>query len=269
MTHPARPPACDQQAFAAALLDPALPCPPGVCAWNGSDPTRRLAVHRNTVLSTLVEALAATFPVVQQVAGTERFRTLASVYVRQHPPRSPMLAQHGAGFAAFIAGFEPAATLPHLPDLARLEFARLQALHAADAAPIAEATLAAMLAAPGTLPAMRLELHASVAVIASPHAVVSLWAAFQADDDLAAVAIGKAEQALVLRDGLEVLVVPVDAATACFVCCTLAGDAFGGAAAAASSVDTGFDLAAALALLLRHHVLVAMGDRDLACRMRR
>mgnify|MGYP000938689006 CR=1 FL=1 len=38
-----------QATFAAALLDPLAPCPPGLRAWNGSDPLRRLAVYRNSL----------------------------------------------------------------------------------------------------------------------------------------------------------------------------------------------------------------------------
>lgn len=50
-----------QQAIAAALLDPAHPCPPGLTAWNGSDPAHRFAVYRNNVIVSLVDALADTF----------------------------------------------------------------------------------------------------------------------------------------------------------------------------------------------------------------
>lgn len=50
-----------QQAIAAALLDPAQPCPPGLTTWNGSDPAHRFAVYRNNVIVSLVDALADTF----------------------------------------------------------------------------------------------------------------------------------------------------------------------------------------------------------------
>ena len=67
----------NQALFAATLLDPTLPCPPGLTAWNGSDLTRRLAVHRNNVVVSLVDALADTFPVTQQLVGEDFFRTMA------------------------------------------------------------------------------------------------------------------------------------------------------------------------------------------------
>lgn len=247
-----------QAGIAAALLDPVLPCPPGLRTWNGSDPARRLAVYRNNVTSSLIDAVADTFPVVQQLVGTEFFRAMSAVFVRRHPPLSRILAHYGERFAAFVADFEPAASLPYLPDVARLEFARLRALHAADAPPITEEVLAQALADPGALAGLQFRWHPSLAVIESPHAVVSLWAAHQTEGEISAVAIDQPEQAVVLRDELDVLVVPVDAGTAQFVARTLAGDTFGTAAASAHGVHPPFDLGMALSLLLRHRALVGL-----------
>lgn len=258
MSNPSVASAQDQAGIAAALLDPVLPCLSGLRTWNGSDPARRLAVYRNNVTSSLVDALADTFPVVQQLVGTEFFRAMAAVFVRLHPPRSCILAHYGDGLAAFVADFEPAAGLPYLPDVARLEFARLRALHAADVPPIADEALAHALVDPEALAGLQFRWHPSLSVIESPHAVVSLWAAHQTEGDIAAVAIDQPEQAIVLRDEQEVLVVPVDAGTAEFVARTLAGDTFGTAATSAHGVHPPFDLGMALSLLLRHRALVGL-----------
>lgn len=88
-----------QAALAAALLDPRVSCPGGLRAWNGSDPDRRFAVHRNNVVSSLIEAMAETFPVVRALVGPEFFHAMAGVFVRQHPPRSRVLAHYGCDFA--------------------------------------------------------------------------------------------------------------------------------------------------------------------------
>lgn len=247
-----------QATFAAALLDPTAPCPPGLCAWNGSDPLRRLAVYRNNVVSSLIDALADTFAVTQQLVGSEFFRAMASVFVRQQPPESRILAHYGAAFPAFVAGFAPAAPLPYLPDVARLEFARLRALHAAEAEPVSEAAMAQAMVDPHALARSHLVWHPSLAVIESPHAVVSLWAAHQTEGKIAPVEIDCAEQAIVLREGLDVLVLPVDPGAACFTVRTLAGETFTTAAEAAIDIDASFDLGAALSLLLQRRALVEL-----------
>src|SRR5512139_2634059 len=95
-----------QLAFGKALLDPDRPVPADIHVWDGSDPARRFAVYRNNVVSSLVDALAATFPVVQELVGEEFFRAMSAVYVRRSPPGSPVLATYGHSFADFVEEFE-------------------------------------------------------------------------------------------------------------------------------------------------------------------
>ncbi len=142
----ASPARISEATFSAALLDPARPCPAGLVAWNGSDPAPRLAVYRNNVVASLIDALATTFPVVHQLVGTDFFRAMAAVFVRQAPPSSPVLARYGDGFAAFVRHFGPAAGLPYLADVACLEFARVRAYHAADATPVTTEAIGRVLA---------------------------------------------------------------------------------------------------------------------------
>jgi hypothetical protein len=259
MIHPPLRPT--QHDFAAALLDAGRGVPLGLCAWNGSDPAPRFAVHRNNVVVSLIQALADGFPVVQQLVGDEFFAAMARAYACAHPPRSPVLAEYGDGFAAWIADFEPAASLPYLPDMARLDRARVRAFHAADALPLSAKALTRHLAAPQQLAQARLGLHPSLAVVRSAWAVASLWAAHQSDDPAAigAVRLDHAESALVLREGDEVIVLPVPLPTASFIQTLAAGCPLGEAAATAPVLGGAdpFDLAGSLALIIRHGALTA------------
>lgn len=247
-----------QARFSAALLDPSLEVPPGLRAWNGSDPTVRLAVHRNNVLSSLVGALADTFPVSQALVGEEFFRAMASVFVRQSPPRSPILAHYGAAFPAFIAAFGPAQAVPFLADVAQLEFLRVRAYHAADTEPVTADTVSLALASGDRAGELQLALHPCVSAMVSPHAVVSVWAAHQSDADLAHINVERAECAIVLRDGLDVLVLGCAAGAAAFVTAVQQGHNLGDAAALGAMASTDFDLTATLGLLLTHGALTAL-----------
>lgn len=241
-----------QAAWAAALVDPSLPPPPGLRAWNGSDPARRFDVHRNNVVVSLVDALADTFPVVQALVGEDFFRAMARLFVPRHPPRSPLLAEYGARLPAFIEAFAPTAGLPYLADVARLEFARVQAYHAADAPVLRRQPLAARLAEPEALPAARWRLHPSVHLVASRHPVVALWAAHQGLGELADVDLAQPQAALVLRKHDDVVVLALAPGAAGFVQALAAGATLAEAAAAAATGIEGqdFDLAATLALLI-------------------
>lgn len=246
-----------QADFVAALLDPARALRDGLRTWNGSDPAVRLAVHRNNVVVSLVQALADGFPVVKRLVGDDFFAVMAGVHVRAQPPRSPVLAEYGDGLADWLSTFEPAAALPYLPDMARLERARVRAHHAADTAALPADVLAARLQASSGLDRVRLGIHAATTAIASDWAVASLWAAHQheSDDAIGQVPLDQAEAALVLRDGDDVLVLPVGRPEAVFVQALQSALPLGAAVEAATVAAVAgqpFDLAATLSLLIRH-----------------
>lgn len=246
--------AAGQAGFAAALLDAHRPAPAGLRAWNGSDPARRFGVYRNNVIVSLVGALADTFPVLRQLVGGEFFDAMAAAYVRARPPASPVLAHYGEGLADWLASFAPAQALPYLPDMARLEHARVAAYHAADAEPLAAEAIAAQLADPASLPTSRPRLHPSCRVLRSDFAVHALWAAHQHEGDWPAIAVDQPCAMLVLRDAVdEVLVIEIDASAAAFIAALLDHLTLADALQRAAAVD----LAGTLALLLRHDAIVA------------
>lgn len=246
--------------FAAALLDPQRAVPAGLCAWNGSDPRTRLAVHRNNAVSSLVDALAEAFPVVQQLVGIEFFRAMAVLFVRQAPPRFRILAHYGQDFPSFIAAFPPARGVPYLADVAHLEVARVKAYHAADADPASADGVARALASGDRVGELRLGLHPSVATLESRYAVVTLWAAHQGEDegDIASINIDAPEAALVLRAGLDVLVLRAPDGAVIFFEALRAGRSLGEAAAHALAASPAFDLTAALSQLLAHGAVCSL-----------
>lgn len=201
--------------FRAALLDPEAPLPVGLASWNGSDPQQRFAIYRNNVTVSLIEALSATYPVVAALVGQPFFADCARVYLRQRPPQTPVMARYGAGFADFLAGFPPAASLPYLPDVARLEQARTKAYHARDAEPLGAEAFAAL--DPTRLSDLTLKAHPSVGLLASRSAVVSLWAAHQGLCRLEAVDPAVPEDALVIRPAFEVEVIALVPGGAAFL----------------------------------------------------
>jgi hypothetical protein len=243
--------------FAAALLDPGHPPPPGLVTWNGSDPAVRFAVYRNNVAVSLVEALADTFPVTRQLVGPPFFEAMARCFVTTEPPRSPVLTAYGDGFPDFIAGFAPAHALPYLPDLARLELGRVRAYHAPDAESLGTAELAGHLADPDRLPGTRLTLHPSAAVVASAHAIVALWAAHHGDGRIEDVDLDRPEWALVLRQGDEVLVLRIPRGAAAFVAALGAGAPLGEATEVAACAEPELDLVETLALLIHQGAIAA------------
>ena len=229
------------EAFAAALRDPARPAPAGFGSTEGP---RRFAVYRNNVAVSLADALEATYPAVAALVGRAFLRAAAREFARAEPPRSPVLIDWGGGFADFLAGFPPAASLPYLPDVARLEWSWTRAYHAADAAPAGLDLLGAV--PPETLGARRLVPHPSLQIVASRFAAVSIWEEVTGRAARAPSDPRRAEAAMVLRPDMAVTVARLSPGEAAFLS-TLAAGGTVTAAAEAGRAHPDFDLAAALA----------------------
>jgi hypothetical protein len=168
-----------------------------------------------------------------------------------------VLARWGEGFDDWLASFEPARGLPYLADMARLEQARVVAWQAADADPLPASALRERLADAAGLPQARLGLHPSCRVLRSRFDVRALWAAHQQPGDWPAIDIDRPCAMLVLRDPEdEVLVIGLDVPMAALIEMLHAGEPLGGALERAPDGD----LAATLALLLRHGAIVGFAD---------
>jgi hypothetical protein len=240
-------------AFRAGLASGGLP--PGLTARAPEEAERRFAVYRNNVAHGLITALRQRFPVVERLVGAEFFGAMARVFVEAHPPETPVLMEYGAAFPGFLEGFPPAAGLPYLGDVARLELARGRAYHAADAAPVALDALAA--AAQADPEGLRLRLHPSAGLIASRWPVVSIWRANQPGADARVTATGT-EYALVSRQDLDVVFVrAIDAAEYRFLQALMTGHGLGAAAAAGvGAANAAFDPSQPLARLIAEGLIV-------------
>lgn len=244
-----------QSRFAGALRDRQIAVPDGLAAWNGARPERRFGVYRNNVLVGLTEALKSRFPATVAVVGEDFFAALADHYIRTNPPRSPLLLRYGDSLADFAATFEPAAGLPYLPDLIRLEIARSHAYHAADRTPLDGSDLSSV--APDRLPHVRLEPHPSLSVLRSAHPVVTIWAMNAGELPLGPIEDWRGEDALVVRPHMTVHVHRLGPGGAIFIGALARGQRLGDAVQGAASGDARFDLTGNLAVALQSGAFVA------------
>lgn len=241
--------------FTAALLAPEPACPEGLFSSNGADPASRFVVYRNNVHSALINALVTAYPVTLQLVGEEFFRAMAGLFVQACPPAHPLISEYGSAFAAFIEDFEPASSVPYLPDVARLERLRVRAYHAADDVPMDRSALLQALHAETDVGALRLQLHPCLATLDSAYAIVGIWSAHQAEGAIADFNPWHAQTALVLRQGLTVRVFAIDPGAAAFINSLNEGAALGIAVASALAASAGFDLNQCLNLLISHDAI--------------
>lgn len=248
-----------QADFAGAVLNANADVPAPLVRKAGRTPSRRFGVYRNNVYASLIDTLAARFPVTARLVGDDFFRAMARVHVESAPPNSAVLLRYGAGFADFIADFPPAGPVPYLADVARLEWAWHVAYHAADAAPL---SLAALAEAAGDSANMSLTLHPSLQIVRSSYPVVTIWqlAAREGEDEPARLP-AEGEDALVARPKLDVEVRRLPAGGAVFVLALKSGASLEQAAHKAMFAAPAFDLEANLAGLVMSGAIAGVGAK--------
>jgi hypothetical protein len=176
--------------------------------------------------------------------------------VRAHPPTNPLMFKYGAAFPNWIAGFGPASSIPYLPDVARLDLARREAFHAADAVP-APPTLLAEIPAEA-LDTARLRLLPSLRVIKSDFPVLTIWRINHENADLPLVSAP--QSVLILRPEMTVTMwhLPVGADT--FLMALSDGAPLAEAAEGAALVHRDFDLSTTLQTLIPAQAFAGLID---------
>lgn len=159
----------------------------------------RLGVYRSGYRGRLVECLADDYPAVKHLCGEDGFEAIVHRYIEAHPSRSPSLNRFGRSMADFLVSSGMAGAA-FVADLARLEWALVEAIHAAHADPLSPGRLAAV--APGAWESTRLRAAPSVQVLRFDHPVDAYYQAWRdgRSADVADVA-GGASATLVHRHG--------------------------------------------------------------------
>lgn len=237
-----------QARIAAALLDPAVPVPAGVGRRGAGASAHRFAIYRNNVVVGLVDALAQRFPACLAIVGEAFFRAVAREFVLHMPPRSPVLMHYGAAFPDFVESFDPAAQVPYLTDVARLEYLRGAAHHAADAPVVSSGRLQELTGCPPSR--LFVVLHPAVRLLRSPWPVITLWAMNVGEVPLGPLPDWSGQDAVIARPGLGVTVHPLPPGGFAFLSALDVGDSLAVAITAAFAETEFFEPAPAIAGLV-------------------
>ncbi|HWQ39871.1 MAG TPA: DNA-binding domain-containing protein [Burkholderiales bacterium] len=216
----------------------------------------RFSIYRATVFANLGEALRAVYPVVERLTGERFFAQAARHFVRDYPSASGDLHRYGAEFPLFLASFQPAASLPYLADVARLEWLWHEAFHAADHQPLDRSRLAAIPAA--QWPQLRLGFQPAARLLRSRYPVHRIWQVNQPDyrgDDTVSLDEGEA-RLLVFRAGYDVVILALCAGEYALVDTAMRGAQLARAVEEALAVDSTLDVNGCLRRLVEREVVV-------------
>ncbi len=237
-----------QTTFHDALLDPNQPVPQGLVDAQQRPAGRRFDVYRNNVAVSLTEAMHSAFPVITRLLGAKNMDGLAGIYLRAHPPKTPLMMFYGEDFPDFLAGMQQLSHLGYLPDIARLELALRAAYHAADSEPLPPDQLGALPADKVML--ARLTLAPSLRLLRSDWPIHDIWR-FNTETDAPKPQPGP-QDVVILRPEFDPVPHLLQAGGAEFIAALAGGRSLGDAHDAAQADAPGFDLGPTLALLLQN-----------------
>ncbi len=229
---------------------------PGV----GDDAPHRIAaglsVYRNNVRAAYLRALRDAFPVVERLVGEDFYRYLAHEYFHACPPSSPWVARYGDSFPQFIECFEPAARVPYLADVARLELAWLGAYHAAEAVSLSPEEIHE---AVGEAPERaRFTLHPSARFVSSDYPVHAIWLHNKDSRSDPLRLSERGERVLLVRPTHKVVTSVIPTAAWAALNAIGAGASFGEALDAAAERDPKTTLSATVQLIATSRVICAV-----------
>lgn len=245
-----------QADFKLALLDPSAERPQGLQDASGRPAGRRFDVYRNNVAVSLADALETAFPVLVKLIGQKNFRTLASVFLRKHPPTSPLMMYYGAELPDFLESFGPTSSIGYLPDIARIEIALRESYHSTDSQAVDPRKLQGI--PPEQLMTSVIDLAPSVRLIRSKWPIHAIWR--YNNEAGAPKPTMAAEDVAVFRTDFDPAPHLLPPGGGAFVDALLRQLTLGEAFDAATAASDAFDLSAMLAILLGAGAVISIGD---------
>ncbi len=228
-----------QQAFCEGLFDVSL-AEAALAHFGGSHAGHGYALYRGNLRSTWRKVLAAAYPVTEQHVGAEFFGGLSLAYGNSQPSVNGDLNLFGEQFADFLAGFPPAAELPYLADLARLEWCMHRAEFAADCTALSSLEITAI--PPEQLEVARFQMHPACSLLASDWQVLALWQAHQTGGPPLPTDMASPCQGVVTRARWKATLTPLSSAAHAALRKLSTGARFGEALDAACEIEPAFDL---------------------------
>ncbi|KIN61653.1 DUF2063 domain containing protein [Sulfitobacter noctilucae] len=249
----------DQASFRQGLLDPAQPAPENLLDGAAAPAGKRYDVYRNNVTHSLIEAMKAAFPLIHKLIGAQNFSTVATEYVRTHPPRSPVMMFYGTEFPGFLPNFPPLAHIGYLADAARLDLALRQSYHAADTAAFDPAPLQTL--SPDALMDARVSLAPATRLIASNWPLYDIWAFNNLTNAQKPQSL--AQDVMITRPGFDPAPHALPPGAFQWLTALADGSSFGQAHDFALNKNPNFDLAVGLSLALSTHAFAKIDHKEL------
>lgn len=170
----------------------------GLARPDRSSSVTGVRVYLNNARETARLALAASYPVVEDLVGPDCFAGLAAKYSKTHPSSEPDLQIFGERFPDFLQEQYSGTEHDYLADVARLELAAEQVLLRRAAAPL-EGKVLAEVPEPA-LPNLRFVRSPAAYLVTSAYPILDIWRMHHRDPARTVSLQAGPSRVLVVRD---------------------------------------------------------------------
>ena len=238
-----------QSAFAEAVRDPNAPLSSDLGVAEAD--TWRFSIYRNNFYHGMLETLKEAYPSVAAYLDDESFKTLALSYLQRSTITEVTLTLVAEDFADFLSRSNLADLAGLLSDLARLDRACLEALHAPDQSTLNPTKVQEF---GERIADARFNFHAATRILSAQRPSLNSWRELKGNaiaDVRGAAPQEQADQgALITRPSNKISVCPLTAAATQFGLALLRGAVVTQAFEEATAVDSAFDLTQTFAMYL-------------------
>jgi hypothetical protein len=232
ITHP-------ESAEAGVRCQAELLAPSRLTTLVGGDASRpaleRLSIYQEAYFSRLVECLSDDYQALRTALGADAFGALCRDYVHAHPPTGPSLNHYGKALPEYLSS-RPADYEVWHAELARLEWAIVEVIHAASDEPVSVAALARIGAS--QLPELQLRAARAVRLLSFRFAVNAYLQAVL-DERSPDPPAAEATHVLLIRHDTRMRRLELPAAQARVLSRLLDGEALGSALADVDDTEPG------------------------------
>lgn len=170
-----------QNIFQSHLLNPQLEFKSFIHGTQKISAETRLSIYENAYRARLVDALAASYPILNKYLGDQQFYEMAELYLKTYPSTYRTIRWFGDQLDYFLYHTEPYINMPHLAELAQFEWTLTLVFDALDCPVLDLSDVLAI--TPESWPNMRFYAHSSLCRLNLKWNVVQIWQALHDNQD--------------------------------------------------------------------------------------
>jgi hypothetical protein len=221
---------------------------------------RQFIAYRQCTLRALADVLREVYPTAEAVMGKDAFKAASDDYFLQKPPHAVdpiLIAEDFAPFLEELAGTLPKERkLPHLPDVATLDFGCFKARQAIEASAMNTRIFTDL--SPEQLAARRIQLHPACFWMSSPYAIYDIWRQHHSTFGTKPLTVDLPQEVVIIRPQLQVEVQRVDVGLVKVLDAIDSGETLNEALIEGSRADSGFNAVAAIQFLIQNDLIISL-----------